>query len=127
MLVDSVNQNGVSPGGFNLANTGNLRPAGVIGGAQVGANYEFAPWVVGVEGTWTESAINGNTVIGCAGAAPACQIPPTPTFIASERFTSQAQWFAALTGRGLATLRTIGCFTPRLAAPGCALDIPKIF
>ncbi|MGB5182612.1 MAG: outer membrane beta-barrel protein [Xanthobacteraceae bacterium] len=99
MLVDSVSQNGVSLGGFNVANTGNLRPAGVIGGAQVGANYEFAPWVVGVEGTWTESAINGNTVIGCAGAAPACQIPPTATFIASERFTSQAQWFAALTGR----------------------------
>jgi outer membrane immunogenic protein len=98
MLVDSVSQNGVSLGGFNLANTGNLRPAGVIGGAQVGANYEFAPWVVGVEGTWTESAINGNTVIGCAG--PCTLVTgggPSPT--PSERFTSQAEWFAALTGR----------------------------
>src|ERR1700739_647305 len=61
ILTDSVSQNGVSLGGFNLANTGNLRPAAVIGGAQVGANYEFAPWVVGVEGTWNESAIHGNT------------------------------------------------------------------
>ena len=87
MLVDSVSQNGVSAGGFNLANTGNLRPAGVIGGAQVGANYEFAPWVVGVEGAWTGSAINGNTLIGTSAANP------------QERFTSQAQWFAALTGR----------------------------
>jgi outer membrane immunogenic protein len=95
MLVDSVSQNGISPGGFNLASTGDLRPAGVIGGAQVGANYEFAPWVVGVEGSWTDSAIAGSTLISCSGP---CQFTgPTP--IASERFTSNAQWFAALTGR----------------------------
>ena len=43
MLLDSVSQNGASPSGFSLANTGNLRPAGVIGGLQGGANYEFAP------------------------------------------------------------------------------------
>jgi outer membrane immunogenic protein len=96
MLVDSVSQNGVSPGGFNLASTGNLRPAGVIGGLQGGANYEFTPWVVGIEGTWTSSAINGNTLIGCSG--PCVLTGPTPT--PQERFTSQAQWFAALTGRG---------------------------
>jgi len=95
MLVDSVSQNGVSTGGFNLANTGNLRPAGVIGGAQVGANYEFVPWVVGVEASWTDSAINGNTLIGCTDG---CALVIT-TPVASERFTSQAQWFAALTGR----------------------------
>jgi outer membrane immunogenic protein len=88
MLVDSVSQNGVSPGGFNFTNTGNLRPAGVIGGAQIGANYEFAPWVVGIEATWTDSAINGNTLIGTTVRA-----------IPQERFTSQAQWFAAVTGR----------------------------
>ena len=44
-----LSQNGVSPGGFNLLSSGNLRPTGVIGGAQIGANYEFAPWVVGIE------------------------------------------------------------------------------
>jgi hypothetical protein len=49
MQVDSISQNGVSPNGFNLTDTGNVRPAGVIGGGQVGANYEFVPWVVGVE------------------------------------------------------------------------------
>jgi outer membrane immunogenic protein len=65
-----------------------LNPAGVIGGAQAGANYEFAPWVVGIEGTWTDSAITGNTLIGTS-TAPATQV----------RFTSSAQWFAALTGR----------------------------
>jgi outer membrane immunogenic protein len=93
MLVDSVSQNGASA--FNLATTGNLRPAGVIGGAQVGANYEFAPWVLGVEGSFTDSAIQGNTRIACS----ACAIGPAPTVITQERFTSQAQWFAALTGR----------------------------
>jgi outer membrane immunogenic protein len=100
MLVDSVSQNGISAtsvcgaAGCNLAGTGSLRPAGVIGGLQVGANYEFAPWVVGIEGTWTDSAIQGNTLIPCA-----CVIAATTTAITQERFTSQAQWFAALTGR----------------------------
>lgn len=95
MLVDSVSQNGTSTGGFGLASTGNLRPAGVIGGLQVGANYEFAPWVVGIEGTWTDSAIEGNTLIPCAGPC----LAGAATNITQERFTSQAQWFAALTGR----------------------------
>jgi outer membrane immunogenic protein len=88
MLIDSVSQN-VSPAAVNLQSSGSLQPAGVIGGAQIGANYEFAPWVIGIEGSWTDSAIQGNTLITATATAP----------IAQERFTSQAQWFAALTGR----------------------------
>src|SRR5438477_323793 len=59
ILTDSVNQNGVSSSALatNLVSSAHLRPAGVIGGGQVGANYEFAPWVVGIEGSWTESGI----------------------------------------------------------------------
>jgi outer membrane immunogenic protein len=94
ILTDSVSQNGVSSVG-NLTSSGNLRPAGVIGGVQAGANYEFAPWVVGVEGSWTDSAIQGNTLISCSG----CAVGSTPIPVSQERFTSQAQWFAALTGR----------------------------
>ena len=102
MLTDSVSQNGTSVNGFNLASSGNLRPAGVIGGGQIGANYEFVPWVVGIEGTWTDSAINGNTLIGCSACV--VQIPTTPPTtvpesLSQERFTSQALWFAAVTGR----------------------------
>jgi outer membrane immunogenic protein len=93
ILDDSVSQNGVSAGGFNFTGTGNPQPAGVIGGAQVGANYEFAPWVVGVEASWTDSAISGSTLIGCTGPCA------TPVPVASVRFTSNAQWFADLTGR----------------------------
>jgi outer membrane immunogenic protein len=96
ILTDSVGQNGVSTASTatNLLSSGSLSPAGVIGGGQIGANYEFAPWVVGIEGSWTASAIQGNTAIQVASTAI-----PAPAVIAQERFTSQAQWFAALTGR----------------------------
>src|SRR5438552_4367991 len=47
ILTDSVSQAATSPTGFNFANSGSLRPAGGLGGAQIGANYEFVPWVVG--------------------------------------------------------------------------------
>jgi outer membrane immunogenic protein len=86
ILTDSVSQNGV--GAVTLLSSGSLNPAGVIGGAQAGANYEFAPWVVGIEATWTDSAITGNTLFG-SSTVPATQV----------RFTSSAQWFAAVTGR----------------------------
>jgi outer membrane immunogenic protein len=93
ILTDSVSQNGVStsPKATSLLSSGNLSPAGVLGGAQIGANYEFVPWVVGIEGSWTDSTISGSTLIGCSVVCPAT--------IVQERFTSHALWFAALTGR----------------------------
>src|SRR5262249_27146140 len=50
ILTDSVSQNGfsTSPLATTLVGSANLRPAGVGGGGQIGANYEFAPWVVGI-------------------------------------------------------------------------------
>jgi outer membrane immunogenic protein len=89
ILIDSVSQNGFL-GTTSLAGSAHLRPAGVIGGGQVGANYEFVPWVIGVEGSWTESGIQGNTLIG---------VTTGPPVVTQERFTSHALWFAALTGR----------------------------
>src|SRR6201981_4153245 len=95
ILTDSVSQNGVSASptlATSLLSSANLRPAGLIGGGQIGANYEFAPWVIGVEGSWDASAIQGNTLIGIASTtAPGAPI--------QERFTSNVLWFAALTGR----------------------------
>jgi outer membrane immunogenic protein len=87
ILTDSVSQNGAAA--LNLGNSGSLRPAGVLGGAQIGANYEFAPWVVG-------ATISGSTLIACA-ACPMRGTPPAA--VLQERFTSHALWFAALTGR----------------------------
>jgi outer membrane immunogenic protein len=89
VLTDTVSQSTFTTTSANLGASGSLRPAGVIGGVQAGANYEFAPWVVGVEGSWTDSAIGGSTLISC----PTCTVTP------QERFTSNAQWFGALTGR----------------------------
>jgi outer membrane immunogenic protein len=68
----------------------------VLGGAQIGANYEFAPWVVGIEGSWTDSTISGSTLITCS----ACPTLGTPAAtVVQERFTSHALWFAAVAGR----------------------------
>jgi outer membrane immunogenic protein len=95
ILTDSVSQNGVSASptlATSLLSSANLRPAGVIGGGQIGANYEFAPWVIGVEGSWDASGIQGNTLIGIASTAN----PALPT---QERFTSNVLWLAAATGR----------------------------
>src|SRR5713101_7373289 len=96
ILIDSVSQTTVTATTENLATSGGLRPAGVIGGFQAGANYEFAPWVVGIEGSWTDSAISGSTLISC----PTCALPPgSANATPQERFTSHDLWFAALTGR----------------------------
>jgi outer membrane immunogenic protein len=92
ILTDSVSQNGTAL--FPLEGSGNLRPAGVLGGAQLGANYEFAPWVVGAEVSWTDSGISDSTLIPCSG----CSFPG-PTEVLQERATSHALWFATATGR----------------------------
>ena len=63
-----------------------VNPGGVVGGGQVGANYEFAPWVVGIEGSWTDVGFSGITSVG------------TTTGL-TENNTSTPQWFAAVTGR----------------------------
>jgi len=99
ILTDSVSQNGTAL--FPLEGSGNLRPSGVLGGAQLGANYEFAPWVAGAEVSWTDSGISGSTLIPCSP----CFVPtPSPTPILQERATSHALWFATATGRfGYAT------------------------
>jgi hypothetical protein len=41
ILTDSVSQNGAAA--FNLGNSGSLRPAGVLGGGQIGALVRAAP------------------------------------------------------------------------------------
>jgi outer membrane immunogenic protein len=96
ILTDSVSQNASAPP-FALSGSGDLRPSGVLGGAQLGANYEFAPWVFGAEFSWTDSGISGSTLIPCTG----CEFPPPTgtTLISQERATSHTLWFATATGR----------------------------
>jgi outer membrane immunogenic protein len=81
----------LEPAGANL----NVSPYGVIGGGQIGANYEFAPWVVGVEGSWSWTYLTGS-IIGPSGESA---VGPAPGAPATERFTSSPQWIATATGR----------------------------
>ncbi len=71
---------------FSPGNPINVGPPGLVGGVQAGFNYEFAPWVVGVEGSWTDSGVSGSGTT------------PTTTPLFTERATSNTQWFAAATG-----------------------------
>jgi outer membrane immunogenic protein len=67
-----------------------LSPYGVAGGAQVGFNYEFAPWVIGAEAKFTATNTSGNAT------------KPTPLpgpFPPSEKSTSAPTWLADVTGR----------------------------
>jgi outer membrane immunogenic protein len=42
--------------------TTNVAPMGVVGGAQAGVNFQFAPVVVGFEGTWTWTSLTGTKI-----------------------------------------------------------------
>lgn len=82
LLEDTVTY----PGGTE----GDLGPYSVLYGGQVGAQYEFAPWVIGVEGMFTGTDLSGSEISPTA---------LTPTFNISERATSAAHWYATATGR----------------------------
>lgn len=45
--------------------TANVSPAGFVGGAQIGCDYQVAPtWVVGIEGAASGSTLKGSTTAG---------------------------------------------------------------
>ncbi len=58
---------------------------GLIGGVQLGYNWQRGPWVLGVEGEFSGSAINGDVTVN---------LPP-----ATGTFTSETNWLASVTGR----------------------------
>jgi outer membrane immunogenic protein len=64
-----------------------LTPYGLLGGAQAGFNLEFAPFVVGAEGTWTDANVTGG------------RSTPSATAGNSEQSTDFAHWYATATGR----------------------------
>ena len=71
----------------NAGTTTKLSPYALVGGPQAGFNLEFAPIVVGIEATWTSSAISGNYAI------------PALTAGTQAKSRSEPTWFATLTGR----------------------------
>jgi outer membrane immunogenic protein len=59
--------------------------SGIIGGGQIGCNYQFAPnWVVGIEGSGSASGIKGDA---------------TDTFFNNKNLHAQTDWLASVTGR----------------------------
>lgn len=60
-----------------------LSTAGLVGGPQFGANYEFTPWVIGAEASWTSSAITDSRL----------------TSNGAQYLTTNPQWLGAVTGR----------------------------
>jgi outer membrane immunogenic protein len=67
--------------------TTDVHPWGVVGGGQAGVNYQFAPWVIGIEGAWSASGISGSPSISTL----------TPPFI--QQSTSKPTWFGTATAR----------------------------
>jgi outer membrane immunogenic protein len=74
--------------------TGNTK--GVIGGGQVGCNYQFAPnWVIGIEGDGEAAGIKGDLTESVTFTDPRTGGPNTVTGTAH----AQTDWIASVTGR----------------------------
>lgn len=86
-LSDSISQ-ATPPGPITISATQTAHPAGIIGGAQLGANYQFDSWVVGAEGAWSASNLSGYGISPATGAG-----------VDQERNTSNPLWLAAVSGR----------------------------
>jgi outer membrane immunogenic protein len=74
--------------------TGNTQ--GVLGGGQVGCNYQFAPnWVIGIEGDGEAASIKGDVTESVSFTDPRTGAPNTVTGTAH----AQTDWIASVTGR----------------------------
>jgi outer membrane immunogenic protein len=86
-VLDDVVTNTTTTALLNAGTQTKLSPFSMVGGAQAGFNIEFAPFVIGAEGTFTWSNISGTQV------TPSLQ----PTL--SENSVSNPQWYATATGK----------------------------
>jgi outer membrane immunogenic protein len=88
-LRDSASQWSGAPGGVSVPINGSFsnNPAGALGGGQVGANWEFAPWVVGVEAMWSGAvSMSSTTMVTTTGGS-------------NVTLTDNLFWLASVTGR----------------------------
>ena len=69
---------------------------GVLGGGQVGCNYQFAPnWVIGIEGDGEAAGIKGDVTESVSFMDPRTGTPNTVSGTAH----AQTDWIASATGR----------------------------
>jgi outer membrane immunogenic protein len=77
--------NWANPGGAAPGDRGTARFNGIVGGGQVGCNYQFStPWVIGIQGMFDWSGMKG----GVAN-----------TNNSATDLATDVRWFATLTGR----------------------------
>jgi outer membrane immunogenic protein len=77
--------------GFDI---GSDTGTGVVGGGQIGCDYQTANWVFGVQGMFDGSGVKGSLVPNGANSA----FNPI-AFTANETHGFKTEWFATLTGR----------------------------
>src|SRR5580692_632513 len=85
--LNDVVTNTTNPTLLNAGTQTKLSPFSVVGGAQAGFNIEFAPFVIGAEGTFTWSNISGT------------QVTPSLLPTISETSTSRPHWYATATAK----------------------------
>jgi outer membrane immunogenic protein len=86
ILEDTFNDT-TSTGYLNAGTTSHVSYVGIMGGVVGGADYEFAPMLIGVQGSWLGTNLSGSTVIASLVAAE------------SERSTTHGRWYVTATGR----------------------------
>lgn len=66
-----------------LSGPAKVNPLGVLGGAQVGFNYEFMPWVIGAEASWAASGISGAKTVSTTVAGTTERLTSNPLSLIS--------------------------------------------
>jgi outer membrane immunogenic protein len=75
--------------GFGAADAGNHTATGIVGGGQIGCDYQFAPnWVVGAQGMFNGADVKGSHLA-----------PFSYNGTNTETFSSKVEWFATATAR----------------------------
>jgi outer membrane immunogenic protein len=86
-VLNDVVTNTTTTALLNAGTQTKLSPFAVVGGAQAGFNIEFAPFVIGAEGTFDWSDISGT------------QVTPSQQPTISENSTSTPKWYATATAK----------------------------
>jgi outer membrane immunogenic protein len=108
---------GIGPGG-GLQATNNIKLSGLIGGAQVGCNYQVASWVFGLEGDFDATNKDGQEI---QTLRPTWSVQVTETWLATARarlgYTVTDKWLWYVTGGGAWTSMRVNNFIPGAVGP----------
>jgi outer membrane immunogenic protein len=101
---------GIAPG---TQATSDIKLSGLIGGAQVGCNYQVGAWLFGLEGDFDATNKDGQEI---ETLFPAFRIQVTETWLATARarlgYTVTDKWLWYVTGGGAWTSMRVNNFVP---------------